>query len=222
MLCPLPMKITCISTVRLIVLFLLFSCDALCPGRWIAGRFSPYCGQHQVQDPASANASHQLETAVAGRSLPSNSNAPLRRPPIPLMALRLPAPHHFFRCSSLKTGNIETMPPSPYQASRHSHDHSTPEDQPFAIPQPSPRPVQDSEITLSRLLSTGNFLTSLRSLIIEAMKWTTTETPISMMARSGSEFASLPLSIRTAIITADLVIRADLDAAEARRQQEIQ
>lgn len=41
------------------------------------------------------------------------------------------------------------------------------------------------------------------------------------MARSGSEFASLPLSIRTAIITADLVIRADLDAAEARRQQEI-
>lgn len=87
---------------------------------------------------------------------------------------------------------------------------------------PSVQQADGTDIALSRLLLAGNFLTSLRILIIEAMKWTTTETPIAMMARSGNEFPTIPLTIRTAVITAVLTIRADFDAAEVRRLSEIE
>lgn len=87
---------------------------------------------------------------------------------------------------------------------------------------PSVHQTDGADIALSRLLLAGNFLSNLRSLIIGAMNWTLTETPISMMAHSGNEFPTIPLTVRTVVITAMLTIRADLDTAEVRRRQEIE
>lgn len=118
------------------------------------------------------------------------------------MSLRISVPRHLLRRTAPDSENTDITSPTTNRS--------------------TPNPVDGTDIALSRLFLAGNFLTNLCSLIIQSMKWTLGETPISMMARSGSEFPTMPLLIRTAVITAVLVIRADLDVAETHRQQEIE
>lgn len=161
--------------------FRLFRCDALCPGRWSGGQFSSLCTTHSI---SSVIRPEIIQAAEIRNPSSTISSLPLiPRPRIPsLMNLRLPPPSHFLRPSMASS-----------QAACSSDNHSFTAEAPAAMP--------------SFAFNSSDFLIELRRMIVSAIQWTRHDTPLVMLSRSGEDFPRLPIPVRTAIITAALIVR---------------
>lgn len=128
---------------------LLFSCDALCLGRWINGRFSPYCDRHPCHATTPSSTPHPVENLAQMEAAVTNPTATAE-----LVTITDTRPTYVASIAS----------PAPVSPSDHSRCP------PLSTSHSSSRLTNDADIALSRLLMSGNFLTDLRDLTIEAVK----------------------------------------------------
>lgn len=181
---------------------MLSRCDAMCPGRWLTGQSAINCGvcvAPATIAPTVVPCSHVLDAAstTSVRRTRESSDAVVRAAPAPLMSLCLPPSSHFFRPTIVDRCRVSRLPP-------------------IQLWQTSAR-----ETPLS-IMDTSNFLGNLRECIIQASKWTTSRTPLEMIALAGREFPSLPASVRSAIVTASLQIKGEEDRVKEMKRQELE
>lgn len=166
---------------------LISRCDAMCPGRWTGGTFSPTCltCENLTEDFANLSIHPHLINATRTRAvIPQTNPQPHQLRIVPLLSQRLPSPATFLRSRPIG------MSPSSIPASTDvvANDH------PFRIPF-----YEDSP----------GFLTNLKGLFINAVKWSRMINPIEMLSRAGAEFPDLSVSLRSAVITAALIVRSE-------------